>query len=88
MAISENTVHDALVLGAEQINASGGVLGKKLEIVSEDGASEPTVFAEKATKLIGSDCVVAVFDDGTAAAAVAVGGTSARCDSLLPGLGQ
>jgi urea transport system substrate-binding protein len=65
MAISEKTVHDALQLGAEQINAAGGVLGKKLTLVSEDGASEPTVFAEKATKLISSDCVAAVFGGWT-----------------------
>jgi urea transport system substrate-binding protein len=65
MAISERTVHDSLMLAAEQINAHGGVLGKKLDIVSEDGASEPTIFAEKATKLISSDCVAAVFGGWT-----------------------
>ena len=41
MAISESTVFDSLTLAAEEINASGGVLGKKLDIISEDGASEP-----------------------------------------------
>ncbi|MGH3936668.1 MAG: urea ABC transporter substrate-binding protein [Pseudonocardiaceae bacterium] len=83
MAISENTVHDALVLGAEQINASGGVFGKKLEIVSEDGASEPTVFAEKATKLIGSDCVVAVFGGWTSASRKAMLPVFEGANSLL-----
>src|SRR5690606_4538874 len=61
MAISENTVFDSLSLAAEQINAAGGVLGKQLQVVAEDGASEPTIFAEKAQKLIRSDCVAAVF---------------------------
>ena len=42
MAISEKTVHDSLELAAEEINAAGGVLGKQLEVVAEDGASEPT----------------------------------------------
>src|SRR5919107_3944337 len=83
MAISENTVHDALVLGAEQINASGGVLGKKLEIVTEDGASEPTVFAEKATKLIGSDCAAAVFGGWTSASRKAMLPVFEGANSLL-----
>jgi urea transport system substrate-binding protein len=48
MAISEKTVHDSLLLAADQINSSGGVLGKRLNVISEDGASEPTTFAEKA----------------------------------------
>jgi urea transport system substrate-binding protein len=65
MAISENTVFDSLTLAAEQINAAGGVLGKQLAVVAEDGASEPTVFAEKAQKLIRSDCVAAVFGGWT-----------------------
>jgi urea transport system substrate-binding protein len=65
MAISESTVFDSLTLAAEEINADGGVLGKKLEVVSEDGASEPAVFAEKAGKLIQQDCVAAVFGGWT-----------------------
>ncbi|AHD20942.1 MULTISPECIES: urea ABC transporter substrate-binding protein [Rhodococcus] len=65
MAISEVTVRDSIALAVEEINADGGVLGKQIEIVSEDGASEPTVFAEKAEKLIGSDCVAAVFGGWT-----------------------
>jgi urea transport system substrate-binding protein len=65
MAISETTVFKSLSMAAEEINADGGVLGKKLEIVSEDGQSEPTVFAEKATKLIDQDCVAAVFGGWT-----------------------
>ncbi len=65
MAISEQTVRDALDLAAKEINAAGGVLGKQLTIVGEDGQSEPTVFAEKAEKLIKSDCVAAVFGGWT-----------------------
>jgi len=65
MAISEKTVHDSLQLAAQQINDDGGVLGKKLEVVSEDGASEPTVFAEKVGKLTGDDCVAALFGGWT-----------------------
>ncbi|KHO21787.1 urea ABC transporter substrate-binding protein [Mycolicibacterium setense] len=65
MAISEVTVRDAIKLAVEQINADGGVLGKQIELIGEDGASEPTVFAEKAEKLISSDCVAAVFGGWT-----------------------
>ncbi|QNG19918.1 urea ABC transporter substrate-binding protein [Rhodococcus triatomae] len=65
MAISEVTVRDSIALAIEEINASGGVLGKQIQVVAEDGASEPTVFAEKADKLISSDCVAAVFGGWT-----------------------
>lgn len=67
MAISEVTVRDAIALAVEEINAAGGVLGKRIELIGEDGASEPTVFAEKAEKLISSDCVAAVFGGWTSA---------------------
>ncbi|MGW0044997.1 urea ABC transporter substrate-binding protein [Rhodococcus sp. NPDC003348] len=65
MAISEVTVRDSIALAVEEINNSGGVLGKRIQLVGEDGASEPTVFAEKAEKLISSDCVAAVFGGWT-----------------------
>jgi urea transport system substrate-binding protein len=83
MAISEQTVHDSLRLAADEINADGGVLGKELEIVSEDGQSEPTVFAEKATKLITSDCVAAVFGGWTSASRKAMLPVFEANDSLL-----
>lgn len=65
MAISERTVRDSVALAIEQINAEGGVLGKRIEPVVEDGASEPAVFAEKAQKLITADCVAAIFGGWT-----------------------
>ncbi|MGW4095874.1 urea ABC transporter substrate-binding protein [Mycobacterium sp. NPDC004974] len=65
MAISEVTVRDAIKLAVSEINSKGGVLGKQIELIGEDGASEPTVFAEKAEKLISSDCVAAVFGGWT-----------------------
>lgn len=83
MAISEQTVRDALDLAAEEINADGGVLGKQLEIVAEDGASEPTVFAEKAEKLISSDCVAAVFGGWTSSSRKAMLPVFEAKDSLL-----
>ncbi|MFC8800192.1 urea ABC transporter substrate-binding protein [Promicromonospora sp. NPDC057138] len=83
MAISEQTVHDSLQLAAKEINADGGVLGKQLEVVSEDGQSEPTVFAEKAGKLITSDCVAAVFGGWTSASRKAMLPVFESQDSLL-----
>ncbi|MGU3500784.1 urea ABC transporter substrate-binding protein [Mycobacterium sp. C31M] len=67
LAVSESVIHDAIAMAVEEINADGGVLGKQLDLLSEDGASDPTVFAEKANKLVNSDCVAAVFGGYTSA---------------------
>jgi urea transport system substrate-binding protein len=67
MAISEVTVKNAEMLAIEEINAAGGVMGKKIEAVVEDGASDPAVFAQKASKLTESDKVVTVFGGWTSA---------------------
>lgn len=67
MAISEQTVRDSLMLAAEQINAAGGILGKQIKFIEEDGQSEPTVFAEKINKLLTQDKVAAVFGGWTSA---------------------
>ena len=55
------------MLAIEEINAAGGVLGKKIEPVVEDGASDWPTFAEKAQKLISEDKVAAVFGGWTSA---------------------
>jgi len=67
MAISERSVVDAEQLAIEEINNAGGVLGKKIQAVVEDGASNWDTFREKATKLIDQDKVVAVFGCWTSA---------------------
>lgn len=67
MAISEVSVHDAELLAIKEINAAGGVLGKQIEPVIEDGASDWPTFAEKARKLISSDKVATVFGGWTSA---------------------
>lgn len=67
MAISEQTVRDSLSMAAEEINADGGILDKKIELIEEDGASDPAVFAEKIEKLLTGDCVAAVFGGWTSA---------------------
>lgn len=72
MAISETTVVEAEQLAIEEINAAGGVLGKQIEAVVEDGGSDWPTFAEKATKLIDQDKVVTVFGCWTSASRQAV----------------
>ena len=52
MAISETGSVEAEKLAIEQINASGGVLGRKIKFIQEDGASDWPTFAEKAKKLL------------------------------------
>lgn len=72
MAISEKSVVDAEQLAIEEINAAGGVLGKKIEAIVEDGNSDWPTFAEKAKKLIDQDKVVAVFGCWTSSSRKAV----------------
>ncbi|KND26660.1 urea ABC transporter substrate-binding protein [Streptomyces stelliscabiei] len=83
MAISEVTVHNALLLAVKEINAAGGVLGKKLKPVSQDGASDWPTFAEKAEALITDDKVVATFGCWTSASRKAVKPVFERYKSLL-----
>ncbi|GIW15089.1 MAG: urea ABC transporter substrate-binding protein [Tepidiforma sp.] len=72
MAVSEVAVKDADLMAIEEINAAGGVLGKKLEPKVEDGASDWPTFAEKAKKLIQSDKVAVTFGCWTSASRKAV----------------
>ena len=67
MAISEQTVRDSLLLAVDEINAGGGILGKQIDVIEEDGQSEPTIFAEKINKLLTEDHVAAVFGGWTSA---------------------
>ncbi|WP_231702072.1 urea ABC transporter substrate-binding protein [Halopseudomonas sabulinigri] len=72
MAISETGSVEAEKLAIEQINAAGGVLGRQIEIIQEDGASDWPTFAEKARKLLVQDNVAAVFGCWTSASRKAV----------------
>jgi urea transport system substrate-binding protein len=72
MAISEKSVVDSTLLAIEEINNAGGVLGKQIEPIVEDGASDWPTFAEKARKLIDEDQVVVVFGCWTSASRKAV----------------
>ena len=72
MAISETSVRDAEMLAIDEINSAGGVLGKQLVPVVEDGASNNATFSEKAQKLLDSDGVACVFGCWTSASRKAV----------------
>ena len=67
MAISEKSMIDAEVLALEQINAAGGLLGRPVQWVIADGASDPATFATQAQKLIRDDNVCVVFGCWTSA---------------------
>ncbi|MEG0920110.1 MAG: urea ABC transporter substrate-binding protein [Comamonas sp.] len=74
MAISETVLKDTVLMAIEDINAKGGVLGKKLEPVVVDPASNWPMFAEKAKQLLTQDKVAVVFG----------GWTSVSRKSMLP----
>ena len=61
MAISETSLKDVALMTIDEINANGGVMGKKLEPVVVDPASNWPLFAEKARQLISQDKVSVVF---------------------------
>jgi urea transport system substrate-binding protein len=61
MAISETALKDVALMTIDEINAKGGVLGKKLEPVVVDPASNWPLFAEKAKQLIDQDKVAVTF---------------------------
>src|SRR5260370_27244810 len=72
MAISETGSIQAEQLAIDQINAAGGVLGRQINVIKEDGASDWPTFAEKAKKLLVNDKVACVFGCWTSASRKAV----------------
>ena len=63
MAISETTLKDTMLMLIDEQNKKGGLLGKKLEAVVVDPASNWPLFAEKARELITKDKVAAISSD-------------------------
>lgn len=61
MAISETSLRDILLFTFDEINVAGGVMGKKIEPVVADGASDWPLFAEKAEQLLTKDKTAVVF---------------------------
>ncbi|MDY0960621.1 urea ABC transporter substrate-binding protein [Massilia sp. CFBP9026] len=83
MAISETTLKDVALMAIEEINAKGGVLGRKLEPVMVDPASNWPLFAEKARQLIARDKVAAVFGCWTSVSRKSVLPVFKELNSLL-----
>ncbi|MGE0098266.1 MAG: urea ABC transporter substrate-binding protein [Hydrogenophaga sp.] len=72
MAISETGSIQAEQLAIDEINAMGGILGRKIKVIKEDGASDWPTFAEKSKKLLINDRCAAVFGCWTSASRKAV----------------
>jgi urea transport system substrate-binding protein len=83
MAISETTLKDAMLMLIDEQNKKGGLLGKKLEAVVVDPASNWPLFAEKARELIQQDKVAAVFGCWTSVSRKSVLPVFEELDGLL-----
>ena len=83
MAISETVLKDTVLMAIDEINAKGGVLGKKLEPVVVDPASNWPLFAEKARQLISQDKVAVVFGCWTSVSRKSVLPVFEELNSLL-----
>ena len=83
MAISETTLKDVMLMLIDEQNKKGGVLGKKLEAVVVDPASNWPLFAEKARELITKDKVAVVFGCWTSVSRKSVLPVFKELDSIL-----
>src|SRR5712671_6270460 len=83
MAISETTLKDTVLFLIDEQNKKGGVLGKKLEAVVVDPASNWPLFAEKARELITKDKVAVVFGCWTSVSRKSVLPVFKELDSIL-----
>jgi len=83
MAISETTLKDAMLMLIDEQNKKGGVLGKKLEAVVVDPASDWPLLAEKARELISSNKVSAVFGCWTSVSRKSVLPVFEELDNIL-----
>src|SRR5688572_7043389 len=83
MAISETTLKDTMLFLIDEQNKKGGLLGKKLEAVVVDPASDWPLFAEKARELISVNKVAAVFGCWTSVSRKSVLPVFEELDNLL-----
>ena len=83
MAISEPSLKDAELMAIAEINANGGILGRCIEPVIRDGASNPKVFANQARHLIKQEQVATIFGCWTSATRKAVLPVVEELNSLL-----
>ncbi|MFT4190050.1 MAG: transporter substrate-binding domain-containing protein [Comamonas sp.] len=83
LSIVEKMLANAVQMAVAEINAAGGVLGRPVQVVVEDGASDPKVFNEKASKLILRDRITTVFGCHTSASRKAVLPVFERRNAML-----
>jgi urea transport system substrate-binding protein len=83
MAISETALKDVALMAIDEINASGGVMGKKLEAVVVDPASNWPLFAEKARQLLTNDKVAVTFGCWTSVSRKSVNPVFKELNGLL-----
>ncbi len=83
IAIAEASLIETEKMAIDEINAAGGVLGRKIDAVVEDGASDNAIFAEKAGKLLERDKVAAIIGCYTSASRKAVLPVLRRTNGLL-----
>ncbi|WP_428607371.1 urea ABC transporter substrate-binding protein [Sedimenticola sp.] len=83
MAISETTLKDTMLMLIEEQNKKGGLLGKKLEPVVVDPASNWPLFAEKARELLSKEKVAAIFGNWTSVSRKSVLPVVEELDGLL-----
>ncbi len=83
MAVSEKSMIDAEVLAIEEINQAGGLLGRPVQWVIADGASDAATFAKQADRLIRDDRVCVTFGCWTSASRKSVKPVVEATDHLL-----
>lgn len=83
MAISEQAVLNATLLAIDEINEEGGLLGRRVEPIIADGASDPVRFAEEAKRLIDGEGVSVIFGCWTSASRKSVVPVVEERDGLL-----
>jgi len=83
MAISEASVVDATLMAIDEINAQGGIAGRKIEAVVVDGQSDWAIFASEAERLITEESVSVIFGCWTSACRKTVAPVFEKYDHLL-----
>lgn len=82
-AIGEIALKDAEMMAIAEINQSGGVLGRQIDPIVADGASEPVIFEQQARKLIEQDQVATLFGCWTSTVRKFIVPTLERLNALL-----
>jgi len=83
LAISEKPVADAALLAVKEINAAGGVLGRKIEALLVDGKSDKDVFEAEAEKLVSQDKVAVIIGGWTSPSRIAIKKIVEKYNSLF-----